>query len=203
MHNKWSFGWVVCTGALWRPCALIFCRLQYMYKHILTDKNTHISIGFQYAQAYPWIHAFTHISRTGAEKCLFTIHNKWSFWWVICIGALWRLCALMLCRLQCIYVQTLYAYQDWFPICTAIFMSTCIDVHLYNWCWEAPIYDPQKLEPLIHYLCRCPVALLCRGTLHCSDDLKRKTKNILHLLHKNLPSHRGVAGEVLRAGYTM
>jgi len=39
--------------------------------------------------------------------------------------------------------------------------------------------------------------------VHLQLVLREKEKHISHLVQKSLPSHRGVAGEVLRAGYTV
>ena len=91
---------------------------------------------------------------TGAEKRLFTIHNKRAFDGCLCWCPVAPMC--------------LDPMQH-----SHILDNSYLVIEFHNWCGDAPIYDPQQVEALIYYLYRCTLAPVCRGDLLMS--LREKT----------------------------
>ena len=56
----------------------------------------------------------------------------------------------------------------WLQIRRAALLPFDTYVHLYNWCWKAPVYHPQQVDILTGYLYWCPVAPMCCGALQAA-----------------------------------
>ena len=103
-------------------------------------------------------------STIGAEKRLFTIHNKRAFDGCLCWCPVAPMC--------------LDPMQH-----SHILDNSYLVIEFHNWCGDAPMHGAQQVQLLMGCLCWPCIALM---------TFREKAKHISHLVQKSLPSDRGV-----------